>query len=551
MSTRTRVPIALLPTGVPGLDEILGGGLPEYSFNLIAGTPGAGKTTLAHQLMFALSSPTRPVLYFTLIGEPPLKMLRYQQQMDFFDPTRIGASVHFVDLSDSALEHDLGQVLGTIVRRVEEISPGLVFVDSFQTVAQVATDAAGRSMSPQHFVQRLAVQLTGWQATTFLIGDFPDDELHGNPAFTVADGIFKLTQSVARNSSVRKLEVVKSRGQAPMPGLHTFRITAAGLQTFPRIADPRDVTRARIGADRLVSGVAGLDALLGGGIPAGDALLVTGPSGTGKSALATQFIAAGGAAGQAGVIAVFEERPQQYLQRAAAFGLDLAALMREGNLEVIYIRPLDLSPDETLHEILEAVHRVGAQRVVIDSVSGFELALAPSFREDFRESFYRLVGALTGTGVTVLLTMEIAPSDAALRFSPYVVSFLADDIVLLRYDERANEIRKSLMVVKMRGSDHSKERWLYEVTGQGVIVRERLRSGDAPADQPGLTARELTVWRALLELGEASPDALAQRTGLSETDLTAALERLVGLGRAVGVGGEQGAVFRPIAQGPG
>jgi circadian clock protein KaiC len=556
MSGRARVPIALLPTGVPGLDAILGGGLPEYSFNLIAGTPGAGKTTLAHQIMFALATPARPALYFTVIGEPPLKMLRYQQQHDFFDPARVGDSIHFVDLSDLALEGDLARVLEAIVGRVEETGPGLVCVDSFQTIVRAARDAGAATprMSLQRFVQRLAVHLSGWQATTFLIGEYGGDELHGNTVFTVADGLIQLTQATARNSSVRKLQVLKSRGQAPMPGLHTFRIGAAGLQVFPRITAPTEAARGDDGGRapdaRLASGVAGLDAILGGGIPAGDALLVTGPSGTGKSALATQFIAAGGAAGEPGVIAVFEEHPREYLRRAETLGLDLGALVRAGTLAIIYIRPLDLSPDETLHEIREAARRVGARRVVIDSVSGFELALAPSFREDFRESFYRLVGALTGTGVTVLLTMEIAPGDDNLRFSPYVISFLADDILLLRYDERPAGLGKSLAVVKMRNSDHSKARWHYEVTGQGVVVRERLRPGDGSPAAAGLTAREATVWRALIELGEATAAPLARRTGLAEADLAASLDRLVGLGLANRVAGEQEPLFRPVAQAP-
>lgn len=554
MSERPRVPIALLPTGVPGLDEVLGGGLPEYSFNLIAGTPGAGKTTLAHQITFALASSARPALYCTVLGEPPIKMLRYQQQLDFFDSARVGAGVRFVDLTDVVLEQDLDAVLARLVGEVEATSPGLVIVDSFRGIVRAATGRDPSGLSLQGFVQRLALHLTGWQATTFLVGEYGADELANNPVFTVADGILELTQVAARNSSVRKLQVVKSRGQAPMPGLHTFRITRAGLQVFPRITSAvgeaeRADTRAPAPGARLATGVAGLDALLGGGLPAGDAVLVTGPSGTGKSALATQFIAAGALADEPGVIAVFEEHPGAYLRRAAALGIDLAAMARRGTLETIYIRPLDLSPDETLHAIQEAVRRVGARRVVIDSVSGFELALAPSFREDFRESFYRLVGALTGTGVTVLLTMEIAPGDDHLRFSPYVVSFLADDILLLRYDEIAGQLRKSLTVVKMRGSDHSKERWLYEITGRGLVVRERLRPDSGAPAHPGLTDRELTVMRALLELGEAPVAALARRTGLPEAELGAALDRLVSLAYASRLAGEPDAVYRLAARG--
>jgi circadian clock protein KaiC len=139
-------------------------------------------------------------------------------------------------------------------------------------------------------------------------------------------------------------------------------------------------------------------------------------------------------------------------------------------LEAIYLRPLDLSPDETLHEIREAVARVGAKRVVIDSMSGFELALAPTFRADFRESLYRLVGALTGLGITVLTTMEITQEQNEFRLTPNVISFLADDLIALRYVEIDRQLKKVLAVVKMRGSQHSKEFREYEITDSGFVV---------------------------------------------------------------------------------
>ena len=130
----TKATINRLPTGVPGLDDVLGGGLPEYSFNLIAGQPGCGKTTLAHQIMFALATAQRPAIYFTVLGEPPLKMLRYQQQFDHFDSAAINRSVRFISLSEDAMSGDLDRVLSRIVQEVTAHSPGLVFVDSFRSV---------------------------------------------------------------------------------------------------------------------------------------------------------------------------------------------------------------------------------------------------------------------------------------------------------------------------------------------------------------------------------------------------------------------------------
>ena len=124
--------IKLLATGVPGFDEILGGGLPEYSFNLIVGTPGAGKTTLAHQMMFALATPERPAIYFTVLGEPPLKMLRYQQQFQFFDLDKLNRSIRLVSLAEETAAGDLDKVLARIMQEVETHKPAFVFVDSFR-----------------------------------------------------------------------------------------------------------------------------------------------------------------------------------------------------------------------------------------------------------------------------------------------------------------------------------------------------------------------------------------------------------------------------------
>ncbi len=560
------VTITRLPTGVPGLDEVLGGGLPEYSFNVIAGAPGAGKTTLAHQILFNLASPTRPALYFSVMGEPTLKMLRYQQQMAYFDPAKVGDVIHYVNLSDALQTGDLDQVLADIIRRVEEVSPGLVVLDSFQNIAHLAT--GWEDLDVQGFVQRLALHLTSWQATTFLLGNYRAEELGGNPVFTVADGVLWLSQVTDHNSVVRKLQVVKMRGQELMPGLHTTRLDQAGLQVFPRITsghgpeqEQGDRTRPH---GRATTGVPGLDALLGGGIPVGDAVLVSGPSGTGKSVLTAQFIADGVRRGEPGVIAVFEEHPQEYMRRAQRMGLDLEDMARQGTLAVVYIRPLDLSPDETLLAIRTAVARVGARRVAIDSVSGFELALAPDFRQDFRESLYRLVGALTGTGITVLLTMEIVQTTDELRFSPYVISFLSDDIILLRHVEITGQLRTSLAVVKMRNSDHSKELWLYDITGQGLVVRQSLRDsrgtgvgtatlgpGAGAPTYPGLTEWETTALGALLDLGEAAAAAVARRVGLAEPELDAALDRLVALGYAERrEGAEGGVVYQAIARSP-
>src|SRR5262249_27044442 len=171
MSTTGDTPFKRLPTGVPGLDEVLGGGLPEYSFNLIAGEPGSGKTTLAHQVMFGSATPERRALYFTVLGEPALKMLRYLRQMSFFDAAKVGDAIGFVDLSQEVLQQDLGKVIDRIVRLVKETEPAIVVVDSFRTVVRARVLRESGEMELQSFLQRLALHLTSWQATTFLVGE--------------------------------------------------------------------------------------------------------------------------------------------------------------------------------------------------------------------------------------------------------------------------------------------------------------------------------------------------------------------------------------------
>jgi circadian clock protein KaiC len=462
-----RVSIKRLATGVPGLDELVGGGIPEFSFNLIAGAPGCGKTTLAHQLMFSLAGPDCRAIFFTVLGEPSLKMLRYQQQFSFFDFNKAGSAIKFVNLADEIISGDYDLVLARIVEETKSFAPSLIFVDSFRSIVQATDYREKGPMDLQHFVQRLSMQMTSWHATTFLIGEYVENEAQTGPVYTIADGIFWLSQSAQRNSVVRKIQVVKMRGQANSPGSHTFRINSDGLHIFPRaMARPRIQERPAPGADikRLSTGVPALDDMLGGGIPTGYSTLLVGPSGSGKTVLATQFLAEGVRQGEAGVIAAFEKSPTQLLSQ------ELDELVQGGHVGVIDTHALDLSIDETLYELVTLIRKLNAKRVVIDSLSGFELALAPAFQEDFRESLYRLVAVLTGMGVTVLMTTELEDRYTDLRFSPYGNAFLADAIIMQRYIELAGEFKRVISVVKVRGSKHSKEIRLFDIEDDTVRI---------------------------------------------------------------------------------
>ena len=469
-----KVTIRRLATGVPGLDAILGGGLPEFSFNLIVGSPGSGKTTLAHQIMFALATKERRAVFFTVLGEPPIKMLRYQQQFSFFDPGKITESIRFVNLSDDVSTGNLDQVLARITNEVEASSPGLVFVDSFRSVMLEARHQSRGEISLQQFIQQLGIHLSGWQATTFLVGEYgADGDPH--PVFTVADGLISLSQRVYRNSMVRQMQVLKMRGQATRPGMQTFRISAAGIELFPPALVRDDTGAAHEAADsrrtkaRLTMGVPELDDMLGGGLPAGYSVLVAGPSGSGKTILATAFLAEGVRRGEPGIIVAFEQTPSQSRTRT------IDDMVRAGQVGLINTRALDLSIDEIVQRLIDLIHQKKATRVVIDSLSGFELAVAPSFREDFRESLFRMVAVLSDLGVTVVMTSELEDRYTDLRFSPYGSAFLTDAIIVQRYIEIDSRLKRVLAVVKVRGSAHSDELREFEITDEGIVIGKPVR----------------------------------------------------------------------------
>ncbi|MYM38399.1 ATPase domain-containing protein [Duganella qianjiadongensis] len=457
--------IKRLVTAIPGLDTVLGGGFPEYSFNLLAGSPGSGKTTLAHQIMFALASPQRSAIYFTALGEPPLKTLRYQQQFSFFDPHQVNRSIKFINLAPELLSGDHVQLLNYISEQVQRFGPALVFIDSFRSILRASSDLQHNSRRLQQFIQQLGVQMTSWQATTFLIGEYEAPQVESSTIFTIADGILWLSQLNHRDTLIRKIQIIKMRGQAQSLGKHHFRISDDGITIYPRAVLDHTLPALPIGeAGRLSSGIAALDTMLGGGIPRGYAVLVVGPSGAGKSICASQFLHAGIEAGEPGVIASFEKGPEQLLNRR------LHQMVASGQVGLIDTFRLDLSLDEILHNLLSRIQQMQARRVVIDSLSGCELALAGQLRADFRENLSRLISILTSRGLTVLMTAELEDRYGSLSFNVDGNAIMADIIIMQRYIELNGALQRVIAVIKVRGSDHSKALHFYQVEQEQLVI---------------------------------------------------------------------------------
>jgi circadian clock protein KaiC len=461
-----KVNLHKLPTGVPGLDTLLDGGISRYSFIVLTGAPGSGKTTLAHQIMFSLANEQRKALFFTILGEPPLKMLRFQQQYSFFDPAKIGSAIKYVNLADDLQKSGFEGVLERILAEVQGFQPELIFVDSFKSVVQATRDKDEGMASLQYFVQQLGVQLSTWQATTFLIGEYADSSQEENPIFTVADGVIHLAQDMDQNAMVRKARVVKMRGSAHMPGLHTFRITEAGLHVYPRllsggiVAAPED-PNFRKGTARVSTGSPELDDMLGGGIPVGYSAVITGPSGSGKTVLATSFLKAGADIGEHGIVASFENG------FFYASNAPLQAMIEAGKVSDVRPHSFDVSIEQVVTELAEAVDRTGARRLVIDSLTALELILAPQFRENFQESLFRMLSNLHARGVTVLMIRNLSEMGGQV-FS--ASSFIVDCIISMRYVERDSKLVKLISVPKLRGCAHSDEVRVFQTFADHIEV---------------------------------------------------------------------------------
>ncbi|MDB5841496.1 MAG: protein kinase, partial [Herminiimonas sp.] len=431
------------------------------------------KTTLAHQIMFALANPEKKALFFTVLGEPPIKMLRYQQQYSFFDIEKVGASIKYINLADDLRTGDFNAVLDRIIFEVEAYSPGLVFVDSFRSVVQTGKGGNEGIADLQHFVQELGTRMASWQATTFLIGEYVNPEAEANPILTVADGLITLAQNIDDNSVVRKIRIVKMRGQAHMAGYHTFRISGNGLHVYPRLLPPLAADRhPGVPLDenprRISLGFPQLDAMLNGGLPSGHSVLVVGPTGAGKTVLSTAFLAEGAARGETGVIARFEKGTSR-LRNAL-----LARLVQSGQVAVVENRSMDLSVEQLLDDLINTVQRTQATRVVIDSLSELGLYFAPEFKQDFRESVFRILSALAKTGASVVVTLGLEDRFTDMRFSHSDISFLTDAVIVMRYVEVEAQLKKLISVVKVRGSAHSHDLRQYEITEKGLELGNRM-----------------------------------------------------------------------------
>ena len=461
-------------TGIPGLDAILGGGLPTNHLYLLDGEPGSGKTTLALQFLLAGAATGARGLYVTL-SESRAELAGVAAShgwsldtVDVFEltPAESGAGAEGYTLFHPA-EVELQQTMEAVLAAVERSGATLVVLDSLSEMRLLARDPLRFRRQilalKQYFAQR--------DCTVLLLDDktAPEGDLQLQ---SLAHGVIAL-EHVAQDYGAerRRLQVIKLRGLRFRGGYHDFRIRTGGLAVFPRLR----VDQRTVGGDvRLVpSGSASMDQLLGGGLQAGTSLLITGPAGTGKSVLSTQYACASVTRGERVQFFMFDERLGTFRLRSEGLGLDVATPLADGRLRLRQVEPTELSPGEFAHEVVRAVEDDGVRMVIIDSLNGYLQSMTEERLLPIQ--VHELLTFLSTKGVTSIMTLVQhgifgSPVDQAAE-----ISYLADAVVLLRYFEVSGAVRQAVSVVKKRSGDHERTIRESRVQRGGLYVGNPLR----------------------------------------------------------------------------
>ena len=465
------MPEPRVSTGIAGLDEVLYGGFIAGRSYLISGPPGTGKTTLGWLFLSAGSAAGEAALFITF-GETEAE-LRDNARRSGFSPDR----TTFLDLSPSselfaksqsydifsASEVEREPTTRLIVEAVERLQPRRIFVDSMTSLRYLATDYHEFRRQALSFVRYLTGRDAVVLMTSETSAEHPDDDLR-----FLADGVLE----VALANRARRVRITKLRGSDFRPGFHTLRLGPEGATVFPRLVPERHSVPFE--PSTLSSGLPAFDALLHGGLERGTITLVTGPTGAGKTTIGMQFVSAASKAGYNSAVYTFDERADTLLRRCEAIGIDARGMVDAGALSVTEVEALQLGPDEFANLVRADVEANGTRIVMIDSVSGYRMAVAG---DDLVERLHALCRYLENVGVTVLLINELQDV-LTFKISETGISYLADNVVYLRYLERMNgkgsELVRGIGVLKKRLSGFENTVREMRITTDGLWIGEPL-----------------------------------------------------------------------------
>jgi circadian clock protein KaiC len=331
--------------------------------------------------------------------------------------------VFYEDVGEQLGSKGLTAVLERVDTLLKEYRPAIIVIDSFKALTPYATDQGAF----RRFLHSLAGRLSAFPVTSLWLGEYDPNELSTAPEFAVADSIVSLSSDRVGHRELRVLQVLKLRGSASLSGRHAYRLSETGVDVFPRLADPIDATAYSMATERVSSGIPALDTIIDDGYWPGAATLVAGPTGSGKTLMGLHFIVSGARRGEPGIVATLQENPTQLQRIAQGFGWSLA----EDGIELLARSPVDLYIDQWVYELLAAIERTGARRVLIDSLG--DLAFAAGDETRYREYLYSLVQRCSRLGVSVLMTFELPELFQLTLLSELGVSHVSDNVVVLQY----------------------------------------------------------------------------------------------------------------------
>ncbi|GEA16188.1 serine/threonine protein kinase [Moorella sp. E308F] len=461
-----------LKTGIKNLDHILDGGIPIYSLNIISGSPGSGKTIFVQNIIFNSARNGLKSLYLTTISESQFKMVRHLQEFEFFSDDLLDDKVIYGDLGAVLRNQGTDKVLGYLTDMIKKHLPNIVVIDSFKAIRDIFPD----EKAFKAFVFDLAAALSIWEVTVFLIGEYEEKELTLLSEFAVADGIFHLYGQEEKRFQKRYLRILKMRGTNFEHGEHLFKISHAGIEVYPRMKPEDNELQYEVRLEKKGFGITGLDEMLCGGLTEGTITLISGSTGTGKTAFALKFLLEGAEKGEKGLFLSFEEPVAQLQNTARHLGWEIDRYLADGRLDIKFISPIELDVDKHAFEILDIVREKKVERFVIDSISSFEKSVYDL--QKYRDYLWAMGHQLKGQHITTIFTVLNEELFSPMVVTKAQISLMADNVIILRYVEADSSIRKVVGILKVRGSDHDKALREYEITKNGINILGKLDKAD-------------------------------------------------------------------------
>ncbi len=457
-----------LSTGISELDEVLDGGLLPYRTYLVRGNPGSGKTTLGFHFLTAGTKRGETALFIS-IGEFETQIRRdaASQGLDLAD-------VLFLDMSMSAeFSNDEQQyhshtaqsgevvretIIYTIIQEVKRLHPQRVFLDSISQLRRLTPNALQYRRQLLAFLQFFAAQGSTVVITSESVDAETDEDLQ-----VICDGIVTLSSFPEKQT----LSIGKYRGSGFLRGEHTMRLSERGMEIFPHLLPEMSRQEENYLIETLSSGVPELDELLHGGLERGTVSIITGPSGVGKTSMGIQFMKEAAIRGERSLVYIFDEAEETLLHRCEAINIPVRSMIKQGKLLIRRVEPLHFTPDEFAYAVRKEIEREPTAMVMFDSISGYRLSMRG---EDMVPHLHALCQHLQNNGLTVLLINDVEAITGGFRATEIGISYMADNIVFLRYIEIQGEIHRTVGVLKKRmtGFERALRKW--DISRYGITV---------------------------------------------------------------------------------